>query len=158
MNEARPNWDETWLAVALVLSERSVCTRAQVGAVIVDKQNRVVSTGYNGQPAGMDPRESCYQWCPRSHKQDYEIESNYADCFSIHAEMNALTYGDRSRYEGGTLYVTSTCCWDCGKVVGNSGIKRVVMLVDKNDKHREPDATLDLLAHVCNIEVYQHPR
>lgn len=155
---SRPNWDETWLAVALVLSERSVCVRAQVGAVIVDKQNRVVSTGYNGQPAGIQPGESCQQWCPRSYKKEQQLDKEYGDCFSIHAEMNALMYGDRSRYEGGTLYVTSACCWNCGKAVANSGIKRIVMLIDEvHPAHREPDATLYML-NLCNVEVYRHKR
>jgi dCMP deaminase len=101
----RPDWDETWMAVADVIAKRSRCARDKVGAVIVDVQNRVVATGYNGPT---DPR-------------------SYHDCPSVHAELNAIAYVNRLQADGGTLYVSSNCCFDCAKVVANSGILRVVM-------------------------------
>lgn len=46
--------------------------------------------------------------------------------------MNAIAYADRSRMEGGSLYVTGSICWDCAKVVANSGISRVLFIADRD--------------------------
>src|SRR5262245_13898137 len=75
----RPTWDETWLVVADAIALRSVCSRSQVGAVIVSPTNRIVATGYNGPPSGWIPDTAgklaemppdfytnCAHWCPRS--------------------------------------------------------------------------------------------
>jgi dCMP deaminase len=70
----RPSWERTWLDVAQLIARRSLCSRAQVGAVIVDPHNRVIATGYNGPPAGFlrlsaEPLglgETCEHWCQRA--------------------------------------------------------------------------------------------
>jgi deoxycytidylate deaminase len=80
--------------------------------------------------------------------------STYDDCVSIHAEMNAIAYADRSSMEGGTMYVTSTVCWSCAKVIANSGIRNVVMVGDPehNYSHRNIDRTIEFLKS-CGIGV-----
>lgn len=63
----RPDWEDTWLEVARVIAKRSLCSRDQVGAVIVSKTERIVSSGYNGPPAGFQHNYlPCTNWCPRS--------------------------------------------------------------------------------------------
>lgn len=148
----RPSHDETWMAVADQVAKRSDCSRRQVGAVIVDTRGRIVATGYNGPPAGFKrPKDSdCSQWCSRAQRGDKG--PSYASCVSVHAEVNALLYTSRDAVEGGTLYVTSSCCWDCGKVVANSGIKRIVMILEERDAHRLPHETIQFIQD-CGLEV-----
>lgn len=63
----RPEWDAVWTHVAEAVSARSLCTRARVGAVVVDAANRVVAVGYNNPPAGFQHRDlPCTEWCRRS--------------------------------------------------------------------------------------------
>lgn len=75
-----------------------------------------------------------------------DLRVDYGNCVTVHAEANALMFADRRTYEGGTLYVTSAICWDCGKMVANSGIWRVVMRLDvERDRHRHPFDTINFL-------------
>jgi dCMP deaminase len=63
----RKTWDATWMTVAQVIAQRSLCVRDQVGAVIVSTQNRIVASGYNGPPAGFPHNDKpCTEWCSRS--------------------------------------------------------------------------------------------
>jgi dCMP deaminase len=55
----------------------------------------------------------------------------------VHAEANALIFADRRNYQGGTIYVTNPCCWDCSKLVANSGLSRVVFKVSERDVHAD---------------------
>lgn len=148
----RPSWDETWMNVAQNIALRSRCSRAQIGAVVVSKDQRISSTGYNG-PAAMFPHSTgaCIEWCPRAQGVA-PLDNLYDACPSIHAEANALLYVDRSRVEGGTIYITDVACLQCAKLVSNSGVSRVVMRVDSKAAHRKPDETITYLRN-CQIEV-----
>jgi dCMP deaminase len=154
MDSTRPTWDETWMNVAEVIKLRARCSRAQVGAVIVDVTNRIVATGYNGPPAGWrgmiahmhpddipsDWYDNCVHWCQRSREGPTpETIRSYEDCPMIHAETNALSFCDRRHREGGTMYVTSPTCVACAKGVANSGLARVVMRNDGDRKYRVGD-------------------
>lgn len=62
--EDRPTWDVTWIKVAQTIAMRSLCSRALVGAVIIDSRNRPVSMGYNGPPSGFKHKNNmCSNWC-----------------------------------------------------------------------------------------------
>lgn len=106
--------------------------------MIVDTDRRIVSTGYNGAPAG---EGSClFGDCPRGLLSREQMPSSLdgnndlSNCISLHAEQNAIAWGDRSRMEGGTLYLAQidglaggvSCCDMCGKLVKAAGIERVV--------------------------------
>lgn len=119
----RPSWDETWLTVADTVARRSVCSRRQVGAVVVTYDNRPVSTGYNGPPAGYKATGPCSGFCPRANHKT----PDYGNCVAVHAEANALLFAARSQYYGGTIYITHICCYDCAKLIANSGLARVVI-------------------------------
>lgn len=125
----RPDWDDYFLAIAEVVSHRADCVRRQVGAVIV-KHNRIVSTGYNGAPAGED---GCLSngACPRAHSltkpyTNYDDPKSPGYCIAVHAEANALLYADRANTEGATLYCTDAPCGGCDKLIRGAGIVRVV--------------------------------
>jgi len=147
----RPHWDEVWMQVADTVAQRSRCSRAQIGAVVVSKNQRISSTGYNGPAALLPVEGDCIEWCPRAQGLT-DLNNTYDSCPSIHAESNALLYVDRSRVEGGTIYITDAACYQCAKLISNSGITRVVMRIETRAAHRLPDATVDYFKK-CNIEV-----
>jgi len=124
----RPDWDEYFLGVAQAIALRADCTRSQVGAVLV-KDNRIVSTGYNGAPAGAPGCLSAGA-CPRG-RSDVEPGSSYdtgpGSCIAVHAEQNAIIYSDRADRVGSTLYVTREPCGGCSRLIAGSGIARVVV-------------------------------
>ena len=104
---------------ARLVATRATCDRKHVGAVLV-KNNRVVSTGYNGSPRGM------------RHCDDEgvghllaEIDGRESCIRTLHAESNALDYAGQEA-EGCTFYVTCIPCYDCAKRIINAGIVRVV--------------------------------
>lgn len=125
--------------VAQVVAQRSLCTRAQVGCVIADTSNRIIATSYNGPAKNFDHRdEPCTEWCPRA--QGDVVAQSYANCPSLHSEANALLAADKSMWQGGTIYVTGHVCADCAKLIGNSGLARVVVQDDGVDReYREYD-------------------
>jgi len=137
--------------VADTIAKRSRCSRAQIGAVVVSSNQRVASTGYNGPAATLDVEGDCIEWCPRAQGL-VPLDNMYDTCPSIHAEANALLYVDRSRIEGGTIYITDVACLQCAKLVSNSGVARVVMRVGSKAIHRKPEATIDYLKN-CSIDV-----
>jgi dCMP deaminase len=139
----RATWDQTWLAIATVVAQRSWCARRQVGAVIVTRDNRVASVSYNGPPRGQRVVTTCDHWCRRAINEDLTINQNptlYDNCDAIHAEANALLRADYTDIAGGTVYVSSAMCVNCAKLIANSGVSRVVHVVDEErDAHRRPD-------------------
>jgi len=144
-------WDQTWMQVANTLALRSKCDNRQVGAVIVDQQNRPVSVGYNGPPAGYTTTGSCEVFCPRGKSKDRP--ASYGNCVSVHAEANALLFADRRFFDAATIYVTNPCCWECSKLISNSGITRIIMQVSEADKHATWQSSIDLFVN-CGIDVH----
>lgn len=151
MKNTRPSWDEVWMQVADTVALRSRCSRAQIGAVVVSKDQRVSSTGYNGPAASFPNEGECIDWCPRA-QGTAPLDNMYDACPSIHAEANALLYVDRSRIEGGTIYITDVACMQCAKLVSNSGVSRVVMRVQSKAEHRQPEKVMEYFIK-CNIEM-----
>lgn len=151
----RPTWDDTWMRVARDIARRSRCVRSAVGCVVIRQGNIVVSVGYNGPPAKLISDEieadsGCDNWCPRVRTGGGP--AFYDDCVSSHAETNALVRGDRTMFEGGTLYVTRVPCFTCAKVVANSGIARVVFPITDDDAEREPERSIKMLRD-CGLDV-----
>jgi dCMP deaminase len=113
--------------------------RAQVGAVIVTRDNRVESASYNGPAPAFDHcGEPCSAWCPRASKTE-GFDPYYDDCLAVHAEANAIARADWSRLEGATVFSTDAMCYQCAKLVTQTGISRVVHVVDESMSHRDPE-------------------
>ena len=129
MTHQRPDLDDYFMHIARVVSTRSTCLRRQVGAVIV-KGKQIVSTGYNGAPAG---HAHCLEiGCARvgvPSGQRSEI------CRAAHAEQNAINFAARFGIpiEGATLYTTHHPCSWCAKSIVNAGIQSVVFGEDYPD-------------------------
>ncbi len=144
------DWDETWMQVARQMAKRSRCDRGGVGCVIVTPRNRIVATGYTGPPAGFKHLgQSCTAWCPRATER--VIPQHYHNCVSVHAESNALMWCDRDAREGGTIYVSSAICMDCGKLIANSGLQRVVFDV-ADALWRDPAQVAEFMV-TCGLDV-----
>lgn len=126
-NVTRPSWDDYFWNIAEAVSTRADCTRAKVGAVIVNN-HRIVATGYNGAPAGGG---SCEKGdCPRgrlSIDQLPHFAGDYADCIALHAEQNAIAYANRSDTDGATIYLTTFPCAMCSKLIDAAGITKTMV-------------------------------
>lgn len=122
--------DFGWLRIAgFAAGIFSTCAKRQYFAIVLDKNGRVVGTGYNGSPPGMI---HCNDGgCPRL-QENSAPGSSYSNCIAIHAEANALVWSDRTMRLGGTLVINGTPCWDCGKILAGSGLKRVVYVRDES--------------------------
>ena len=130
--------DRRYLRMTKIWSENSYCERRKVGALIV-KDKMIISDGYNGTPSGF----------PNVCESSEGVTLPYV----LHAEANAITKVARSNNssEGGTLYVSTSPCMECSKLIIQSGIKRVVF----SELYRITDG-LDLLRQ-AGIEVIHLP-
>ncbi len=120
--------------MAQIWAKNSYCERRQVGALIV-KGKMIISDGYNGPPSGFE--NVC------------EDENKLTKPYVLHAEANAITKVAKSNNssESATLYVTTSPCMECSKLIIQSGIKRVVFC----DKYHNEEG-LNLLKR-ANIEI-----
>ncbi len=117
---ARPTWDEYFMKLAMLASERATCPRMHCGCVLV-KEREVISTGYNGSIPG-------------------DVHCEDAGCLVVdnhcvrtnHAEMNAIVQAARKGHtiDGATAYVTNMPCTTCAKALVAAGVKRVVVFSD----------------------------
>ena len=117
------SWDEYFMGVALLASQRSKDPSTQVGACIVGGDNRILSTGYNGFPSGCSDDE--FPW---------EREGGFCDTkypFVVHAELNAILNARGKNLTGAKIYVALFPCNECAKAIIQSGIKDIIYLSDK---------------------------
>ena len=128
--------DQRYLEMAMIWAQNSYCKRRKVGALIV-KDKMIISDGYNGTPSGFE--NIC------------EDENNNTKPYVLHAEANAITKVAKSgnSSDRATLYVTSSPCLECSKLIIQAGIKRVVF----TENYRLEDG-INLLKR-ANIEVKQ---
>ena len=126
MSDKRENyisWDEYFMGVALLAAERSKDPSTQVGACIVDENNRILSTGYNGFPRGCS--DDVFPW----NRNEADGETKYP--FVVHAELNAILNTRGKSLVGSRVYVGLFPCHECAKAIIQAGIKEVVFLCDK---------------------------
>ena len=117
------SWDEYFMGVALLASQRSKDPSTQVGACIVDEEKRILSTGYNGFPQGCS--DDAFPW----NRDESLGETKYQ--FVVHAELNAILNSSGKKLAGSIVYVGLFPCNECAKAIIQSGIKEVVYLSDK---------------------------
>jgi dCMP deaminase len=111
----RKDWHRYFMEIAQVVSTRSTCTRKHVGAVIV-RDKTILSTGYNGSVRG------------RPHCDEIGCDMENDHCVAtIHAEANAIIQAAKNGVciNGGEIYTTASPCWNCFKLIANSGIKKI---------------------------------
>lgn len=118
------SWDEYFMGVAILSTYRSKDPNTQVGACIVNDENKIVSIGYNGTPRGLNDNEM-----PWNREGDF-INSKYA--YVCHSELNAILNYNGS-LKGTRIYVTLFPCNECAKAIVQAGIKEIIYLSDKYD-------------------------
>ena len=132
--ERQRKFDKHYLEMAAIWAKNSYCKRRQVGALLV-KDKMIISDGFNGTPAGFE--NQC------------EDENDVTKPYVLHAEANAITKvakaGNSS--EGATLYITTSPCIECAKLIIQSGIERVVY----SEEYRKSEG-IELLKR-ANIKV-----
>ena len=113
MNEKQFLLDKRYLRMAKIWAENSYCVRRQVGALLV-KDGSIISDGFNGTPSGFE--NIC------------EDEEGKTKAYVMHAEANAITKVAKSsnNSNGATIYITTSPCIECAKLIIQAGIKRVV--------------------------------
>ena len=128
--------DQRYLKMADIWAQNSYCNRRKVGALLV-KDKMIISDGYNGTPSGFE--------------NECEDENNKTKSYVLHAEANAITKVAKSGNSSlsATLYVTSSPCLECSKLIIQAGISRVVF----TENYRLEDG-INLLKR-ANIEVEQ---
>mgnify|MGYP001300034200 CR=1 FL=1 len=123
------SWDEYFMGVAILASKRSKDPNTQVGACIVDSNNIILSTGYNGFPFGCSDDD--YPWC----RDGIDTKYNYV----VHAELNAILNARGNNLKGARLYVDLFPCNECAKAIIQSGIAEVVYY---GDKYHDSDSSV----------------
>ena len=138
----RPSWDDYFMAIAKIIASRGTCDRLYAGAVLV-KDNRIISTGYNGSPPGL----------PHCDDVGHLLEEGHC-VRTIHGEHNAIlqaaVHGSTSTV-GSTMYSKYNPCIHCTKYVIAAGIKRVVIgKIYRNSK------AIDMLKEAgVQVDIYQ---
>ena len=126
MSEKRKDylsWDEYFMGIAYLASMRSKDPNTQVGACIVDSNNKILSMGYNGFPIGCSDDE--FPW----NRDGEPYDNKYF--YVTHSELNAILNYRGGSLEGAKLYVTLFPCNECAKACIQAGIKTIVYDSDK---------------------------
>jgi dCMP deaminase len=140
----KPDWNTYFITLCFLVAQRSPDPRTKHGSVIVDKQNRIISTGYNGSPKGIE---------------DWQIDwgTNEKYKYVCHSELNAILVAKQDLTDC-TLYVTGPCCGDCAKKIIQSGIKKVVYSgVQSNMVDKDAADFVVKLFNMADVEYTHYP-
>ena len=137
------SWNEYFMGIAKLSAQRSKDPSTQVGACIVNNDNKIIGIGYNGFPIGISDDD--LSW---SRKGDF-LNTKYP--YVCHAEMNAILNSIKST-KNCTIYVTLFPCNECAKFLIQSGIKKIVYL---SDKYKDSDSikASKIMFNKVNIEM-----
>ncbi len=140
----RQNWNQYFMNLARLAAERSTCDRANVGAIIVNKENRIVATGYNGSVGRKTPH--CNE-VGHAMRDDHCIATQ-------HAELNCISYCAKEGIpvRDSVIYVTHFPCLNCTKAIIQSGITKIYY----GEGYRMDDFAIELLT-VNDIPFEQIP-
>ncbi|KAJ3646921.1 hypothetical protein Zmor_007517 [Zophobas morio] len=152
--EARPesallSSDECFMAHCLIVAQQSKDPNTQVGACVVDVKGSILGSGYNKMPNGCES----LPWS-RNHKhRDHETVLYTKYPYVCHAVLNAII-SSKGGVEGGTVYTTLFPCYECAKLIIQSGIKKVVYFTDRYEEDTESQGARKLFetAEIDHIE------
>ena len=116
MARERATWDQYFMNIAREVATRATCDRKHVGAVIV-RDKSILATGYNGSIRGLG----------HCDEEGHLMEDGHC-VRTVHAEANAIVQAAKHgmRIEGASIYVTASPCWQCFRLIANSGLVRIV--------------------------------
>ena len=120
---SRPTWDQYFMAITRLVAQRSTCLRRKVGAILV-KGKRILCTGYNGAPAGL---QHCLEIGCLREKLGIRSGERHELCRALHAEQNVLIQAAYHgiAVKGAVLYCTNLPCSICTKMLINAGIRKI---------------------------------
>lgn len=124
-------WDEYFMGIALLSTNRSKDPNTSVGACIVSDDNKILSVGYNGMPIGCSDDE--YPWA----REGDNLNTKYF--YVCHAEMNAILNYTGSNIKGAKIYTTLFPCNECSKALIQKGISEVIY---QSDKYADTDSVI----------------
>ncbi|XP_073197833.1 deoxycytidylate deaminase isoform X1 [Lepidochelys kempii] len=125
-------WPEYFMAVAFLSAQRSKDPNSQVGACIVNSENKIVGIGYNGMPNGCSD-----DLLPWTRTAQSKLDTKYP--YVCHAELNAIMNKNSADVKGCSMYVALFPCNECAKLIIQAGIKEVIFMSDKY--HDSPEMT-----------------
>eukprot|EP00076_Gallus_gallus_P039863 XP_025005401.1 deoxycytidylate deaminase isoform X3 [Gallus gallus] len=117
-------WPEYFMAVAFLSAQRSKDPSSQVGACIVNSENKIVGIGYNGMPNGCS--DDVLPW---TRAAAHSLDTKYP--YVCHAELNAIMNKNSADVKGCSMYVALFPCNECAKLIIQAGIKEVIFMSDK---------------------------
>jgi len=123
-------WADYFMGIAILSAQRSKDPNSQVGACIVNADNKIVGIGYNGFPIGCGDDE-----LPWAREAANPLDTKYP--YVCHAELNAIMNKNAADLNGCRIYVTLFPCNECAKLIIQSGIRRIIYL---SDKYRDSDS------------------
>lgn len=132
MEKSRLKWDEYFIQIAQLVSQRSTCIRRHVGVIIVNDR-KILTTGYNGSPTGL---QHCKEiGCLRS-QQSIPSGERHELCRGLHGEQNAIIQAALCgvSIKGGILYSTNLPCSLCAKMLVNAEIKKIIYCDEYKDE------------------------
>ena len=141
------SWDEYFMGLAILSGKRSKDPSTQVGACIVDKNNRILSIGYNGLPRGLSDDEI-------SWKTEGDI-SEIRDPYICHAEINAILNFRGTTLESSTIYVDLFPCYECTKAIIQAGINQIVYYRLRNPESEKHKIALKML-NSCGVKIRKY--
>ena len=123
-------WDEYFMGIAILSSERSKDPSTRVGACIVNNENKILSMGYNGAPIGLSDDDMPWE------REGENLKTKYP--YVCHSELKAILNCPTS-VRGARVYVTLFPCNECAKAIIQAGIKEVIYL---SDKYKDTDSNI----------------
>lgn len=121
------SWDDTFMMMSDLMSQRSKDPSTQIGAVIVDDNNVILGTGYNGWPRGI--KQDDLPW----GREGDDLETKYP--YVVHGEVNAI-YNSYNNLKGSRIYCNLFPCNECAKAIIQNGIKEIIY---ESDKYHDED-------------------
>lgn len=141
-------WDDYFMAMALLAAKRSKDPISQVGACIVNEENRIVGVGYNGMPNGCS--DDLFPWGKNTPSP---LDNKHL--YVCHAEMNAIMNSYSTDLKNCRIYVTLCPCNECAKLIIQSGIKEVVYLSDRH-AHKDIYIASSIILAAVGIQCRQY--
>ena len=124
-------WDEYFMGIALLSTERSKDPSTSVGACIVSEDNKILSVGYNGMPIGCSDDE--FPW----EREGGNLDTKYY--YVCHAEFNAILNYTGIYMKGAKIYTTLFPCNECTKAIIQKGIREIIYM---DNKYSETDSVI----------------
>jgi dCMP deaminase len=146
------NKHKIFLDIAENISKMSHCISYKVGCILV-KEGRIISTGYNGTAKGFPNCDDINSNLNINMPEDRNIHHNFSNMFEIHAEINAILCAAKNgiSIKDSILYCTLQPCYDCLKMICNSGIKTIIYR-NKYDKFNM-STEIEKMLKLCNVQL-----